>query len=253
MAARLMENDAAEAVIDDDGHDACRAGLGLEHGHGSTGRLARSGFHINAGLEQLIAHHCAGACAAGLILGSTAGHRADGNAGIHTLIGGEKPLRVGDGHIRLPAEEANRHLRNGRVILLGCLKGVMHQPGALGGVNVHGQLLNGMNILYHGADQVNIADVISVSYGLGSLAGGAQQTGFGRIVGVNIDAFQPLIDANARAMLAAGRSVVNFSVHQTNAGAAGIFHKQLGKIAACAYGFRQYTLSYCFRYHVFSS
>ena len=66
MSTGLVEDDPAEAAVDDHGHDTCGAGVGVQHGDGLGGGLAGGGLHIHTALEQLVAHHRAGGVAAGL-------------------------------------------------------------------------------------------------------------------------------------------------------------------------------------------
>ena len=59
---------------------------------------------------------------------------------------------------------------------------------------------------------------------------------------MDVDTFQSVIDADARAVIAPGHSVVDRAVGKRHVRPPRILQKQLGEIAACAHRFSQYVL-----------
>ena len=78
VTAGLVEDDAAEAVVDDHRHHAGGAQRGVQHAHGRSRRLVRAHFRIHRAVKELKALHRAGVAGTGLVLGAVGGHRVHG-------------------------------------------------------------------------------------------------------------------------------------------------------------------------------
>ena len=113
VAARLVEQHAARAVLDDDGHRARRRRPGVELGHRLAGGVAGELLDVD-GVEDLEPDRVAHRLEAGLHAGVAVGDGADAQQAADDLVVGEQAVAVGDEHPLAAVAVAGRHLHDRR-------------------------------------------------------------------------------------------------------------------------------------------
>ena len=136
VAAGFVEDDAAEAVFDGDGHFPGGAIAGGEHDHRLAGGFPAYGSRVD-GIEHFKAHAASGGAGTGLVLAVFAGHGLGEETGTDLAVAGEEAVGVGDEDLMIHVDESRLHLGDAFMIALGGGVGGaedLRLPGIGGGV-----------------------------------------------------------------------------------------------------------------------
>ncbi|MNS16737.1 hypothetical protein D3C72_483950 [compost metagenome] len=235
VAAGLVEDHAAEGVLDDDGHGARRRVIGVEHRDGGLGGRAGKALDVG-GLDPLPAGHGAGALAAGLLLVALGGDRVDAHADVGALVRDPGAFGVGDEDVLELLGQGDLHLDD-----LGA-----EGPGGRVGALEHGDLVGFRHLRGVHAEAVaavvglglpGLALVAALGFtGLGNLVGEGQKPLEREVAGVGVDGLGAVEHAQARAVILTGDDLFDLAVDQVNGREGFVLDVQLGEVGAAAQG-----------------
>ena len=224
-----MENNAAEAAVDDHGEHAGGAIHGVQHGNGALGCL-QTQFGRVYRVKQLITTTTTGRTSAGLGLGAIGSHGLHRNTGAGATVIGKHTLGVADQHPLIHIGQSGDGLGDlGRMVLcgLGCLTepvdplSVVHvgsgDDGSLTAV-VDGKGFGGVPLITGNSGS--------------SGTGGGQQGGLRGIGRIGIGITGSLQNADACAVATGISGVFHRSAHHGKVIALGVLQIQFGEIAA---------------------
>ena len=241
VAARLVEQHAAGAVLDDDGHRARRRRAGVELGDRLAGGVAGQLLDVD-GVEDLEPDRVAHRLEAGLHAGVAVGDGADAQQAADDLVVGEQPVAVGDEHPLAAVAVAGRDLDDGRA---GGAGGVVDPPQQLDLVRL-GDLVGDSARrccirLPFGAREGHGAGPAATLAGgrRGGLGGGAQPA-LGEVAGVGEAGGLAGDDADAGAPVAAARHLLDAPVVEPGRRRALVLGVDLGELAAGPHRRRQH-------------
>ena len=174
MAAGLVEDDAAEAVVDGHRHHPRRAVARPGHGDGLAGGVDANLPGVDL-LKHLQPHPAAGPAAAGLGLSVDLRHGGDGQPGADLPVLGIDPLAVGHQDPVVHVQQGAGDLADGSVIVPGgkiALLQDLHLPGIAhgGGDDLHRMDIPEQPLVEADADLRR-----PLPQGLGGLGGAAEQ------------------------------------------------------------------------------
>ena len=229
MAAGLVEDDAAEAVVDDDRHLAGRAVLRGQHDDGDPGRLLSYGFRRGL-LPELQALGSARLVAAALevvaLLGEGVGH----DAGADPSVPDEPSLAVGDLHLLPDVQHGGVELHDPLVRGEARVVRPPQQSHLLLERRLLEPDLHRVVVLVFDAGQGDGRVLLSRADGAPEVVDDRQELRLFPAVRVAVDRLQALVQADAHAASLDAVYVLCFTVkHVDRFGDAGLF-KDLGKV-----------------------
>ena len=185
MAAGLVEDDAAEAVGDGNGHLAAGTGNGLQIHLCLTGGLGADGLGGEAGdVEEFQAHLAAGGGDALLVLAAVGCDGGDHHAGADLTVGGVKALGVGHGEGLVGGQQRAVDLDDLVTTGPGGIGGLPNQTAANHSGNVKGIGADGVDVGVDPLHQGEILDPVhGMTHSLGHPAGTLPQTAGGQVGG----------------------------------------------------------------------
>ena len=241
VTARFVEQHAAGAVLDDDGHRARRRRAGPELGDRLAGRLAGELFHVD-GVEDLEPDGVPHRLVAGLHAGVAVGDGADPHERAHDLVVGEHAVGVGHEHPFGAVAVAGRHLHDLRAEGTGSFVHALQEFHLRQLRHRVGILLDRVRAVRRRAGECNRAHATSSTTG-GSCGrrGRRGEARLGQVRGVREPGGLPGDDPDPRATVAAAGDLLDASVVETGRRGSLVLGVHLGEVGAGTHGAGKYS------------
>ena len=242
MPARLVEEDAAGAPLDDDREAAAGRRAGVELGQRLLGGAAGDLLHVVL-VEQLEADGVPERLVPGLQAGVAAGHHADAEQGAHLLVVGQDPVGVGHEDALAAVAVPGGHLHHGGTGVAGGLVGPQEELDL-------GRLADGVGRDRHVADAVRrLPGERHDPRSSPALAGRRrgrfrrrQEAGLAEVGRVRVAGRLALDDPDACAPVAPGGHLLDLAVVQVGRRRALVLHVHLGELGSGAQARGEHTL-----------
>jgi len=212
VAAGLMEDDAAELIVDDDGHLPSGAQVGIDHGYCRPGGLPGVLLNVD-GVVELEAHGGPRAVETNLLLAALGGDGLDHCASANPPVLNIEALRVGNEDLLILIHVVDPDLTDLLIIVLSGQVGPGHEVNLLLFRDGFGQDLDGMAILNLNSTEVDDDVLACPRQGRRRCLGHLDQAITGVQIGVGVDIVQFAEDADPDAVVTARYRLLQVSTN----------------------------------------